>query len=744
MAGFVAWVALGSLPLGWGCSGTGDDDDDDDSAAGDPCEQGTVDDGGVCVPEACGTGTWGHLEVDDSTVYVDQAAEEGGDGSQQAPLNTIAFGMDTAYRQGGALVAVAAGVYVENLMFTGDHDGVLVAGRCPDLVTLDGSGLEGEQAIMVTENLPMSADGRGVRGLTITGSTYLGLEAGAGDFEVTDCIITGNQRAGIFVSTNLADLTLRDVTVHGNLADAPTWSYGTGILVMGGTLAAERTVVHSNESLGIAIMGGGADATLTDVTVRGNTHEGVVVNDDSTLVMTDSLIEGNGDVGLNLHFNGSAPSGTATVHNTTIRTNLHNEDGLFGYGIQVQAGTLTLTDSLIEDNVNTGIAIFNAAVTAGVVDTPAEVVLENTTVRGTWTPQGQWLGFGVQLMEGPSLTARDSVIEGNETGGLAIIGATVPGAPRSEVSLDGVIVRDTYPDVEGCFGYGVAAIHSGQVDIVNSEFVGNAAASVLASGSYVDITVQGGSIRETRRGSCNAVAVGLVSQDWATVHATEVALEDNEGPGLVAFWSELTCADCSIRNNEFAGAGSLDGIVELTGGLISGTVENPTHGGGMGVFVDDDMTSSYTRLDGITIEEHALAGVWIQGEAAAQITDSQISGGAGMVLGSPATTPLTVHGNALFVSSPTGPWDGTDGLLLSGNQLSGSHQAAVVLNGGSGTFSGNEFIDNGLDLLVQNCQGDDPPEGIEEIPNVSLCPEYDEVVIPVTFAIQLEDPSAQD
>ncbi len=38
------------------------------------CDTGYLDDDGECVPVACGTGTWGNLEVDESTVYVDIAA----------------------------------------------------------------------------------------------------------------------------------------------------------------------------------------------------------------------------------------------------------------------------------------------------------------------------------------------------------------------------------------------------------------------------------------------------------------------------------------------------------------------------------------------------------------------------------------------------------------------------------------------------------------------------------------------
>ncbi len=102
------------------------------------CPDGQIPDGTTCVPEACGTGTWGNLETADDTVYVDVTANAGGDGSKDAPFASIQDGLDAQGRDG--MVAVAAGTYVENLELTKDHSGIHLAGRCRDLVVVDGSG----------------------------------------------------------------------------------------------------------------------------------------------------------------------------------------------------------------------------------------------------------------------------------------------------------------------------------------------------------------------------------------------------------------------------------------------------------------------------------------------------------------------------------------------------------------------------------------------------------------------------
>ena len=58
------------------------------------CATGEVLDGEVCVPEACGVGTWGNLPVDEETVYV--RAGDTGDGTENSPLGSIQVAVDLA------------------------------------------------------------------------------------------------------------------------------------------------------------------------------------------------------------------------------------------------------------------------------------------------------------------------------------------------------------------------------------------------------------------------------------------------------------------------------------------------------------------------------------------------------------------------------------------------------------------------------------------------------------------------
>jgi hypothetical protein len=84
----------------------------------DPCPFGTMEVLGYteCQPIGdCGTGTWGNITTDATTVYVDATADaSGADGSDASPFTTIADAL--AVVEPGGQIAVAAGDYVERLV----------------------------------------------------------------------------------------------------------------------------------------------------------------------------------------------------------------------------------------------------------------------------------------------------------------------------------------------------------------------------------------------------------------------------------------------------------------------------------------------------------------------------------------------------------------------------------------------------------------------------------------------------
>ncbi len=143
------------------------------------CPEGEVLDSAGCMPEACGVGTWGNLPVDGGTVYVDVTATGAADGSAAAPFPTIQAGLDLAAERKGGLVAVAAGTYLEYLTMGSGHDAVTLAGRCRELVTVDGSEGADTPAIQIIgeRKTPEIA----IEGVTVTGGDLLGPMGRTGD-----------------------------------------------------------------------------------------------------------------------------------------------------------------------------------------------------------------------------------------------------------------------------------------------------------------------------------------------------------------------------------------------------------------------------------------------------------------------------------------------------------------------------------------------------------------------------------
>jgi len=192
------------------------------------CPTGEVLDGETCVPEACGVGTWGDLPVDGDTVYV--AAGGTGDGTVEQPLGSIQAALDLAGEQGGGLVAVAAGRYLETLSMGKDHDGVTLAGRCRELVTIDGS--EGEEVPAVEV---VGENGRRpevqIQGVTVTGGRYVGVWVQEAAVVVDGVDVAENTHSGVVAAE--ADVVLTGVGVFDTRPDG-RGDFGRGIDVEAG------------------------------------------------------------------------------------------------------------------------------------------------------------------------------------------------------------------------------------------------------------------------------------------------------------------------------------------------------------------------------------------------------------------------------------------------------------------------------------------------------------------------------
>ena len=437
-----------------GCSQ--DPADDDDTTADTPiCEQGFVHDPELpeefleeyadgCVPAECGVGRWGDLLADGDTVYVDVAADDSGNGSEEEPFNVIQDGLDAAGAAGGGPVAVAAGTYVENLYLTGDHDGVHLAGRCRELVVLDGSGgqptdsgIEADGGVWGTEEWTVS-------GVTVTGAPYGGIWLDGGLLSLITARLVRNNLVGIFAAGNASDLLLDNAEIQETQA-LPDGTFGRGINVQeGARLEASSCVVEGNAEVGVYVSGEGTEVTLRAVEVwktqpetGGTGGRGIEVSLGARLEASSCVVEGNAYVGI-----AALHAGTEVfLQGVEIRDTQPSPEGMGGCGIKVVDGArLEAVLCVVEGNVEVGILAGNEG---------TEVVLQGVDVGDTQPlPDGKH-GWGIGIMEGARLAASSCVVEENaEVGILAVDDGT-------EIVLHGVEVRDTQPLPDGTHGRGI-------------------------------------------------------------------------------------------------------------------------------------------------------------------------------------------------------------------------------------------------------------------------------------------------
>ncbi len=815
------------------------------------CAEGHHDDGGSCVPVECGVGTWGGLPLDEAAVHVDIGADEGGDGSEGAPLRNIQAGLDLAAQRGGTLVAVAAGSYLENLTLDGSHSGVLLAGRCRDLVILDASGGQEEAPGIEVEGLDVELR---LQGLTVVGAPGDGLAQRAGTVELVDarirdcqgrgasiargaltvdgCEIAGNTSVGIIAGDMAPQLTVRNSVVSGTVP-AEDSTLGVGLLLGDASEVRVSNSVLSDNWQGLLAVDDSTEVIFEDTTIRGsscglectsaygvlayegaglvldrcslveNTGKALRADDPGTRVeLNDSVVldtptdpDGSDGVGLYLAYgawltaegcsitNGGAVGARAQNSGTLLELRScevldtsANPEGSYGWGLLASyGGEVVVEDSAISGSARMGAISF---------DVGSVLRLHRCQVQDTGRYATDASGMGLMADEGGLLYAEDCDLVSNRSAGV------YADDPSSHVILRDVVVRDTVPSPSGENGMGAFVTDGARLTASGSEWVRNSGSGVLVQIDGSHAALEDCAVRETlpdpdkqvfgarvqyggslyargcrfEDGLAGVVAheegsevslvdcsisgvgpgtglysmcgIGVTAQWGGSVSASRLSVVDNEGPGLFAIGTtaSISCTDCTLRNNAFAGAAQIVGsTLELRDSLIRGTRESVNLGGGVGVYSAEQWgTAGPTLLlSGTTIEEHASAGVWIHGEGLYQVSDNLIVGTTGVPHGG-----TTRCGDGVYASGTTS-WDGSSGLFLLDNQLQGNVGAGLFLDEGSAAISGNTWGSNGTDLRVQGEICAEPQDAWLEVPETDICPQWHQPGCTMLFALDM-------
>jgi hypothetical protein len=413
----------------------------------------------ACRPVAdCGSDPYGGAPDLPTTEYVNQAtscaATDTDCGSREKPWPTIQAALTVAAAD--ATVAIAEGTYPEEVIV---RRRMTLWGRCPELVTIEGQ---------IAESVALAiyaANGARVRGIAVTGpgvgvlvsiSSDVTLEQmwihdtaldalrtvttaqrtagfvlrdslieGATDYGIllygagTATIERSHVRAtrttlqrgiGVFAPTITETDRTADLTVLGSLIED---HYIAGISLIGGSLTVDGSVVRNTRSavtngqLGPGIYIGAkylseerATATLRSSWLSGNRAEGIfVVGSQVTIegvVVRDTLgqdTDGAGGIGIAIGRDaGSGATSDVTISSSLVLDNFQSGIAVFdsvatvkstviagtrvevlrndfGDGAVVRAdsfdATLTLESSLLNDNARAGVALFGGRATVG-------------------------------------------------------------------------------------------------------------------------------------------------------------------------------------------------------------------------------------------------------------------------------------------------------------------------------------------------------------------------------------------
>lgn len=615
----------------------------DDTGTELSCDEGQLlDSDGTCVPEACGTGTWGAIEG--ATVFVDSAAEAGGDGGQGAPFTSIQAGLDVAAASGGGTVAVAAGTYAETLSLDSTSSDVVLAGRCRELVTLDASA-GGDQ----TPGIDVQGATTEISGLTVWGSGYIGLRLGRGtatlrqvdireaaylgvaayreglyaaSLELDSCVLADNGSIGLVAFGQGTTVALLDSAVESTIPTS-SGSLGFGLQVYdGASVQLDGSVVVGNSNAGILAYDAGTSVILVASTVQGTLANaggmlgyGLDLQDGAEVTISDSEISGNTGAGI---FATGAET-TVALTGTTVRDTAVTTAGL-GVGVDLYEGaTLTAEDSSFEALVATGIHAQGAGTTAQ---------LEGCSFLDIApTEAGLW-GEALLVDSGASLTDDGSTIEAATGAGLLVLGSS------SSASLVGTTIKGTLESPEDGLGPGIEVLEGASLEAQDCVLQDNTTTGVFAGNPGTTVRLDDSLIQRTTPNAAGVGGYGVEAYDGATVTLTGSELAENTGIGLFAYHPDTTVTldDTTVRDTRTTAEGSYGaGIVAWDGGRIEASGGNVSDNHTCGVCAQGEGTTvvlTGTSVQGTQADDDGLNGygIWAYEQASLLVQDGDIAG----------------------------------------------------------------------------------------------------------------------
>ena len=465
------------------------------------------------------------------------------------------------------------------------------------------------------------SDGEGVTRIEIFGGTYRNNTAareggalwnGAGTMIVEDAVIQTNTASGDAaddggggIFNNGGTLIVRDnTTISGNRADGTLGSGGGIFNAVNGTAEITSSSITGNNA---NRAGGGIEdaslvtenaVTLTDVTLSGNNGG-------------DNPGNGGG-----LHVTGD---GNIVVMNSTIRNNTAAEGG----GLWNNAGEMSVTDSIIENNTANGDAADQGG--GGVFNQAGTLIITSSTLNGNDATGTSGSG-GAAFNDGDAndeatatLTIDRSSIFANTSqragGGIENNAGTVEITRTVIGGLD-----EARGNITGNNPGNGGALHTtgaGDVTIDDSAIVFNTASEGggLWNSAGGTLTVANSTISSNVATASSTVSAGLrggggVFNDGGTTTLINVTVTQNDsmtnGGGIASVdGASITADNTIVDNNNIDDPGTNDGP-DAFGNV---TVDTSFIGNTSGASVTGDVLTGDAQLDELTVSGNTLIHV---------------------------------------------------------------------------------------------------------------------------------------
>ncbi|MGF1465365.1 MAG: hypothetical protein ACFCGT_04460 [Sandaracinaceae bacterium] len=664
----IPWLEAGIPPIAWTCEGGWRPVERAGAATCEPygpdgpdaCADGEAHFPGEprCRPigRSCGDGPFADAsDLPDGVmrIYALASAEPGGDGTEGAPLRTLAEALDLA--RDGTVVLLGSGAYEIDRAWP---DGVSLRGRCVaetslvapagsersaivdigrhdrpvrlesvrvgpgdvvgirvrrrgETVVLDGvevREVRGDPAgLVVTSGARVDAASLVVRDTRGLGAARLGgwgvsVQA-LGRLDLAKAVLRANREVGLFVFDAGSALVGTDVRVVGTLGRSEAGTGGFGARVeLGGLVDLTRALVDGNRDVGILGTGDGARLQATQLIVRdtlpqesdGNFGRGLSVEGMARLEATEALIEGSHENGVFAGTGGEAVL-TEVVVRDTASIARGSRAGTAGRGLSAERGArVELRSALLLNNREAGLF----AASEG-----TEVTAHDLAVRQTRGRERDGVGGnGVQVQDSAGIVLERALLDGNRSVALS---GLCDGCVGTRLAVDDLVIRDTrLEEGAGSIGAGISIAEGTHLELRRALVERNAFRGIALRGDGATATLEDVRVRDTTGTAVGAA--GIAVEVGADLRALDRAvLEGNTYFGLIV-------ADGS--------AGVRDLAVRGTRPLVLGDA-TPSGGGGVGVGVESGGQLSLARA---LVERSVTAGVSVSGAETATVVEDLV------------------------------------------------------------------------------------------------------------------------